>query len=64
MSDSANEFEKQAAQKRRGMLRELIGFIATNKRWWLIPLVVALVIASALVLLGGTGAAPFIYTLF
>ncbi len=58
------EFEQQAAQGQRGFLREMWDFLRNNKRWWLAPIVVILLLAGLLVVLGGTGLAPFIYTLF
>ncbi|HWX18924.1 MAG TPA: DUF5989 family protein [Candidatus Binatia bacterium] len=45
-------------------MREIWGFMKENKKWWLLPLVVALLVLGLLVLLSGTGLAPFIYTLF
>jgi len=47
-----------------GFWRDLVAFLAENKKWWLIPIVVVLVMVGVLVVLGGTAAAPFIYTLF
>ncbi len=35
-----------------------------NKKYWLIPILLVLLALGALVLLSGTAAAPFIYTLF
>jgi hypothetical protein len=36
-----------------------------NKRWWLMPVVVLLLLVSCLILLGSaSGIGPFIYTLF
>jgi hypothetical protein len=35
-----------------------------NKKYWLIPLVVILLLFGVLVILGSSAAAPFIYTLF
>jgi hypothetical protein len=35
-----------------------------NKKWWLVPLLVTLGLVAVLAMLGGTGVAPFIYTLF
>jgi hypothetical protein len=49
---------------RPSILREFIGFLRENKKWWLLPLVVALLALGGLVFLGGTAVAPFIYTLF
>jgi len=43
---------------------ELMVFLWQRKLWWLIPVVVMLVILGLLVVLGSTGVAPFIYTLF
>ena len=61
-----NEFEK-AAIKHKGrdsFLGELWGFLRENKKWWLLPILVLLLIFGLLLLLSGTGLAPFIYTLF
>jgi len=43
---------------------ELMVFLWHRKLWWLIPVVIVLVILGLLVVLGSTGVAPFIYTLF
>jgi len=44
---------------------ELILFLLERKKYWLIPLVVALTLfGGILVLVEGTVVAPFIYTLF
>ena len=65
MSDQKSEFEQAAAEKQRGgFVGELWTFMKENKKWWLLPLVVALLIFAALIFLSGTGVAPFIYTLF
>jgi len=59
------EFEKQAAQKRTGFLREIWTFLGQNKKWWLIPILTVLLLFGALMIFAsGTAAAPFIYTLF
>lgn len=59
-----SEFEKQAEAPAQGFFAELWGFLRHNKKWWLTPILLALLLIGALVLLGGTAAAPFIYTLF
>jgi hypothetical protein len=60
-----NEFEKAAAnQGRGGFLGELWGFLKHNKKWWLVPILLMLLIFGLLIFLSGTGLAPFIYTLF
>ena len=35
-----------------------------NKKWWLSPILLVLLLLGALVLLVGSGLAPFIYPLF
>lgn len=35
-----------------------------NKKWWMIPIIAVLLLFGVLLILGTTGAAPFIYTLF
>jgi len=63
--DGGRRFEQAArAHRETGILRELWEFLRENRRWWMIPLVVALLLVGVLVFLGGTAAAPFIYTLF
>ena len=47
------------------LLRELLGFLKKEKKWWLVPLVlVLLLLGTLLVLVEGSAVAPFIYTLF
>ena len=58
------DFKDQIAGKRTSALGELVGFLKHNKKWWLGPIIVVIVLLGLLVLLGGTAAAPFIYTLF
>lgn len=57
-------FEQQASEKRVGLLVEFFHFLRSNKKWWLVPLLVVLLGLGVLVALGSTGAAPFLYTLF
>jgi hypothetical protein len=63
MSD--NEDTKRLAQARRQSLpAEFWEFLRENKKWWLLPILLVMLILGALVFLGGSGAAPFVYTLF
>jgi hypothetical protein len=59
-----SEFAKQAEGRSRGFFTEFGYFLLHNKKWWLIPVFLALLVLSSLVMLGGTAVAPFIYTLF
>ncbi len=58
-------FEQAArADAEAGLFRELWLFLRHSRKWWLLPLLAVLALFGLLVLLAGTGAAPFIYTLF
>ena len=61
-----NEFERAAAEQGRGsFLGELWGFMKQNKKWWLLPIVITLVLLGLIIVLTeGSAVAPFIYTLF
>ena len=61
---AADDFTRLAGKKQAGLVREFIDFLAQSKKWWLTPIVVMLLLIGLLVILGSTGAAPFIYTLF
>ena len=54
-----NEFKKNP-----GFLSELVMFIRQNKKWYLVPIVISILLLGLLIALGSTGAAPFIYTVF
>jgi hypothetical protein len=60
----AKDLRELSEARSTGLFGELWGFISHNKKWWLTPIVLMLLLLGALILVGGTGAAPFIYTLF
>jgi hypothetical protein len=48
-----------------GVVGEVLTFLWKRKRWWLIPMVAALLIFGLFLIFATTsGIAPFIYTLF
>ena len=53
-----------AKAKRHGLLVEMWGFLGRSKKWWLLPILLTILALGTLVFLSGSGAAPFIYTLF
>ena len=63
-NDKRTEFEKSGDGKELGLFGEFAGMLKQNKKYWLIPLILILVLFGVLVILGSTAAAPFIYTLF
>ena len=63
----SNEFIEQAEQAPPGIVREFWEFLRDNKKWWMNPIVIVLLLVSGMAFLsalGGGAAAPFIYTLF
>jgi len=62
--DDEAAFVHQAQQQRPGLIAELVDFLRNNKKWWLTPIVLVLLLVGGLIMLSGTAAAPFIYTLF
>lgn len=60
----SQEFARQAQQGQAGFFAEFWDFLLHNKKWWITPIVLVLLLVGILVMLGGTAAAPFIYTLF
>ena len=63
-NDGASEFERESERASRGSVGEFWDFMAANKKWWLIPLIIFFVIVGLFIFLTSTPAAPFIYTLF
>lgn len=65
VQESSKDFAAKAADgARTGLAGEFIEFLKENKKWWLAPIILSIVGLGLLVLLSGTAAAPFIYTLF
>jgi len=62
--DKKTAFEQAQQEKQAGILKEFFLFLKHNKKYWMIPILITLLALAALVLLGGTAVAPFIYTLF
>lgn len=57
-------FSAEARGRRHGTVRELAKFLRDSKKWWLTPIVLSLLLLALIVVLGGTAAAPWLYTLF
>lgn len=58
------KFGELVPKKRPSLLAEFWLFLKYNKKWWLWPIIIVLLLVGALILLGGTAIAPFIYPLF
>jgi hypothetical protein len=62
--EQGEEFRRQAEQSPRSLPAEFLDFLLHNKKWWLMPIILVLLLVGLLLVFAGTGAAPFIYTLF
>jgi hypothetical protein len=62
--EQENDFVAQATEGRSSLVGEFLDYLRDNKKWWLAPIIVSILALGVLVLLGGSAAAPFIYTLF
>jgi len=63
-NDKRTESEKSGDEKNVSLLGEFVGMMKQNKKYWLIPLLIILLLFGVLVILGSTPAAPFIYFQF
>ena len=48
----------------RSLPAEMLALLRTNRKWWLLPVLIIVALLALLLVLGGTGAAPFIYSIF
>jgi hypothetical protein len=63
-SSQADEFVRLAETPTRSFLSEFWDFLIHNKKWWLTPIILVLLLMGLLVVLAGTPAGPFLYTLW
>ena len=64
MRKKKTDFEKASEHKKLNLAQEFLVFVRENGKWWLIPILLVLSVFGLIIVLGSTGAAPFIYTLF
>jgi len=57
-------FEKASADRESSLVGEFMAMVKENKKYWLVPLIVALLVFGLIIILAGSAAAPFIYTIF
>lgn len=63
----SSAFEQEAevaAGRRAGIFGEFWYFLTRTRKWWMAPIILALLAVSGLIILGTTAAAPLIYALF
>jgi len=60
--NTIDSFEVHARESRTGLAVELWDFIKHNKKYWMLPILIVILMVGFMVILGGTAAAPWIYT--
>ena len=63
-ASASSKFAEEAEEPSLGLLREFLDFLKHSKKWWLTPIILVLLLFGLLILIGGSAAAPFIYTIF
>lgn len=61
-SSDAREFEQEAQGRRMSIIGEFWEFLKYNKKWWLLPILIVLLLMGILVLLSATGFGWAMYT--
>lgn len=57
-------FEQLADEPQLSLVKEFGLFLRDNRKWWLTPILLVLVLATLLIALTATGVAPWIYSTF
>lgn len=63
-SKPAQDFQSLSENDDPSIVREFIDFLRTNKKWWLAPILITMLLLVGLAFLSASPAAPFIYSLF
>jgi hypothetical protein len=66
MKGAQDDFEKAAERPQTSLGREMLDLLRHNKKWWLVPILVALFALGVVIALAVIypSAVPFIYPLF
>ena len=59
-----SQFASTAPGKEPNLLGEFFAMMKQNKKFWLGPIIIILLLFGVLITLGSSAAAPFIYSLF
>jgi hypothetical protein len=64
VEDAAKGFSQETELPPQRWWREWIGYLRANRKYWMIPILLGLLVYGTLITLGGSVVAPFTYTLF
>jgi hypothetical protein len=63
-TDERTDLERLVEGTAPGVLSQAWELIRKEKKWYLLPLLLAFLLIGGFIVLGGSGAAPLLYTLF
>ena len=53
----------ESAPERPSLVCEFVAFLAENKKWWLVPIILMFLLLGLLILATSSPLSPFLYTL-
>ncbi|MFK7768492.1 MAG: DUF5989 family protein [Mariniblastus sp.] len=59
-----DSFARESETKPPTIFGEFVDFLIHNKKWWLTPIIIVLLLLSVFAILTNTAIGPFIYVLF
>lgn len=59
-----DDLESLSENESQSLITEFVAFLGSNKKWWLTPVIIAIILLSILVMFGGSSLAPLIYPFF
>ncbi|MCH2126815.1 MAG: DUF5989 family protein [Pirellulaceae bacterium] len=60
-NEKKSAFEQVTEKSNRGVIGEFWDFLKYSKKWWLTPVLIAVLLFGALVIVSGSSIAPLIY---
>ena len=63
-NSNSSAFETASQQRAPNVVVEFMDFLVHNKKWWLTPIILVLLLFSVFIALTSSAIAPFIYVLF
>lgn len=60
----AGRIRRESETEEPSLLADFLDFLRTNKKWWLVPLLLSLAVIGLLAAVGGSPLGPFIYPMF
>lgn len=63
-TDQVDSFTQESQSRPPSFAVEFLDFLVHNKKWWLAPVMIVLLVFSLFIILTNSAIGPFIYVLF